>query len=465
MTTPLLTDLYQITMAYGYWKNNMAEREAVFHLFFRRAPFGETATIVAGTCPALDYLSNLKFTDEDCQYLQSLSGHDKKPLFEPDFIDYLKNINWSLNVEAVAEGNLAFANEPLLRVSGPLVQCQLVETALLNLVNFQTLVSTKAARIHQAAEGDDVMEFGLRRAQGPDGGVTASRAAYIGGCMATSNVLAGHKFGIPVKGTHAHSWVMSFDTEEESFRAYADALPNNVILLVDTYDTVEGVKTAIKIGNELREKGYDLLGIRLDSGDLVDLSQKARALLDAADMHSVKIVASNDLDENIIKDLKLKGAKIDVWGIGTKLVTCYDQPALGGVYKLGAILDDDGEWKPKVKLSNDIIKVSNPGTLQVSRNIDETGRIIEDIIFDDRQGLTKTTTETTRRINLLQPGLRNGQRVLKKEDLAITRKRAIDQWSIHKKNEINRNVTEVSLDPYVDKMKHQLVNANKTLTK
>ncbi|MGJ8656644.1 MAG: nicotinate phosphoribosyltransferase [Akkermansiaceae bacterium] len=453
MTSPLLTDLYQITMAYAYWKNNMAERPAVFHLYFRKAPFGETAAIVAGTCPALDYLSTLTFSDEECTYLATLTGADAKPIFEPEFITYLQNLKWTLDVEAIPEGHLAFANEPILRVSGPLAQCQLVETALLNILNFQTLVATKSARICLVADGDDVLEYGLRRAQGPDGGLSASRAAYIGGCIATSNVLAGQLYGIPVKGTHAHSWVMSFDTEEESFHAYADALPNNVILLVDTYNTVEGVKTAIKIGHQLQKKGHQLLGIRLDSGDLADLSQKARTLLDQAGMTTTKIVASNNLDEHSIKELKSNGAKIDVWGIGTKLATCYDQPALGGVYKLGAIQDKNGTWQPKVKLSNDAIKVSSPGTLQVLRKTDSNGAITEDIIFDENHSKEQAGTG----LNLLQPALRNGKRTLEKEQLTTTRDRAIQQWTLHKQNEKQTNIT---LDPYVQKVKNELIQAN-----
>lgn len=455
MNPALLTDLYQITMAYSYWKNNIQNTNATFHLFYRRAPFGESTVIVAGICPAIEYLENLKFTDEEIKYLASLTGPDTKPLFEPNFLDHLHTMEWELNVEVIPEGNLVFPNEPIMRVSGPILQCQLVETALLNMINFQSLVATKAARIHTAAEGDDVMEFGLRRAQGPDGAISASRASYIGGCMATSNVLAGFKYGIPVKGTHAHSWVMSFEDEAEAFEAYAQALPNNVILLVDTYDTIEGVKKAIQVGKKLNARGHDLLGIRLDSGDLAELSKQARIILDEAGMNNTKIVASNDLDEHSIKELKNKGAKIDVWGIGTKLVTCYDQPALGGVYKLGAIENKEGNKLPKVKLSDDPIKVSNPGTLQVARRMNDE-QIIEDIIYDEIHGISIDLDESDIE-KLLRPALRKGTRVLDKEDLSITRARAIQQWQTYKNSTTPPKVT---IDKCVAKVKALLIEAN-----
>ena len=461
MNEALLTDLYQLTMAYGYWKNNRHELNATFHLFYRKAPFGETATIVAGTCPALDYLENFQFNDEELLYLASLKGPDNGALFEQGFLDYLKTMDWKLDVEAIPEGNLVFPNEPILRVRGPMLQAQLVETALLNMVNFQTLVATKAARICTAAANDEVMEFGLRRAQGPDGALSASRAAYIGGCMATSNVLAGFKYGIPVKGTHAHSWVMSFDTETEAFDAYADALPNNVVLLVDTYDTLEGVKKAIEIAKKLNSKGQQLLGIRLDSGDLTQLSRAARGLLDEAGLKNTKVIASNDLDEYSILKLKEAGAKIDIWGIGTKLATCYDQPALGGVYKLGCIEDDLGMKTPKVKLSNDPIKVSNPGTLQVARSVTNKGTIIRDIIYDELHGLAPEI-EKNHFENLLQPAIREGKRVLTKENLSTVRTRAQHQWATYK---ATTTPTEITLDKYVATTKEQLITDNLRKTK
>ncbi len=364
----LLTDLYQLTMAYSYWQAGLHQQQAVFHLFFRRAPFQSGFTLAAGLDAVQDYLQDFHFSEADAAYLETLQGNDGKQLFSSAFIEYLRNLRLTCEVAAVREGSVVFAHQPLVRVSGDLLQCQLLETPLLNLVNFPTLIATKAARVCLAAQGDAVLEFGLRRAQGIDGGVTASRAAYIGGCAATSNVLAGQLYDIPVRGTHAHSWVMSFSEELEAFQTYAHAMPNNCVFLVDTYDTLAGVKNAIEAGRWLREQGHKMAGIRLDSGDLAKLSQEARQLLDAAGFADASIVGSSDLDEYRIAELKQQGAQIRVWGVGTKLATAYDQPALGGVYKLGAIRSGAGaDWHYRVKLSNDAIKVSNPGMLQTRR--------------------------------------------------------------------------------------------------
>ncbi|MCA9675668.1 MAG: nicotinate phosphoribosyltransferase, partial [Myxococcales bacterium] len=378
----LLTDLYQLTMAYGYWKAGVAERDAVFHLTFRRPPFGGGYAIAAGIEPALEYLEHLRFADDDVAYLATITGGDGRALFDAGFLAYLRELRFTCRVDAVAEGSVVFAHEPLIRVQGPVLQAQIVETALLNLVNFQTLVATKAARVCQAARGMAVLEFGLRRAQGPDGSIAAARAAHIGGCAATSNVLAGKLLGVPVKGTHAHSWVMFHDDELAAFRAYARAMPNNCVLLVDTYDTLDGVRHAIEIGRELRATGHELAGVRLDSGDLAHLSIEARRLLDDAGFPDAKVVASNDLDEGLIISLIDQGARIDTWGVGTKLVTAYDQPALGGVYKLGAVRGADGAWDHKLKLSEQPIKISNPGVLQV-RRLRKGDELIADVIHDD----------------------------------------------------------------------------------
>ncbi|MEM9413993.1 MAG: nicotinate phosphoribosyltransferase [Planctomycetota bacterium] len=378
----LLTDLYQLTMAHGYWKMGRAEQEAVFHLFFRKTPFGGGYAIAAGLAYAVDVMRQFRFVQADLDYLATLTGNDGQPLFERGFLDYLAGIEFACDVDAVPEGTVVFPHQPMVRIRGPILQAQILETALLNIVNFQTLIATKAARVCEAADGEPVMEFGLRRAQGIDGALAASRAAYLGGCAATSNVLAGKLFGIPVKGTHAHSWVMSFDAEPEAFEAYAQAMPNNCVFLVDTYDTLAGVRNAIEAGRRLRERGHEMVGIRLDSGDLAYLSIEARKLLDEAGFPDAVIVASNGLDEHIINDLKQQGATIALWGVGTKLATAYDQPALGGVYKLGAIRSEDGTWKPRVKLSDQAIKTSIPGTLQVRRFEDEHG-LIGDLIYDE----------------------------------------------------------------------------------
>ena len=377
----LLTDLYELTMAYGYWKSGMADREAVFHLFFRENPFGGGFAVACGLEAVVDYLTNLKFGAEEIDYLAGLEGTDGRPLFETGFFDFLRGAPLGCDIDAVPEGTVVFPAEPLVRVQGPLIEAQIVETALLNLINFQTLVATKAARVTMAADGDPVLEFGLRRAQGIDGGVSASRAAYIGGCAATSNVLAGRLLGIPVKGTHAHSWVMCFDREAEAFEAYAAAMPANCVFLVDTYDSLEGVRHAVEAGRRLRAVGHEMIGIRLDSGDLAGLSIKAREILDDGGFPGAVIVASNDLDEHSIEDLKKRGAKIGVWGVGTRLVTAHDNPALGGVYKLSAIREPGGPWQDKVKVSEQSVKSTTPGILQVRRYLRD-GQAVGDVIHD-----------------------------------------------------------------------------------
>ncbi len=367
----MLTDLYQLTMAYAGWKSGTAQgprrKVGVFDLYFRANPFGGGYAIHCGLNSALDLIESYGFSDSDCAYLESLKGRDGKPLFDPAFLRFLQETRLEVDIDAVEEGRVVFAGEPLLRVQGPVWQCQLLETPLLNLINFETLIATKAARVKFAAGRDDVLEFGLRRAQGVDGGISASRAAYVGGADATSNILAGKLHGIPVRGTHAHSWVMAFDDEREAFLAFADAMPNNSVFLVDTYDTLEGVRNAAEAGRWLKSQGHQMLGIRLDSGDLAYLSCEARQILDSAGLPEAKIVASNDLDETLIQNLKMQGARIDIWGIGTKLVTASDQPALGGVFKLVAVKDGDSDWKYRMKLSEQLAKITTPGLHQVRR--------------------------------------------------------------------------------------------------
>lgn len=377
----LLTDFYQMTMSYGYWKAGLDRKEAVFHSFFRKTPFKGGFTVAAGLESVVRFLENFKFDTSDLDYLAKLTGPDGEPYFDEGFLSYLSKMRFSGDIDAVPEGTVVFPFEPVIRIQGPLIECQLLESPLLNLTNFPTLVATKAARMCLAAKGEPILEFGLRRAQGIDGALTASRSAYIGGCDSTSNILAGKLFGIPVKGTHSHSWVMVFDEELEAFQTYAKNLPNNCVFLVDTFDTMEGVKKAIQVGHWLKEHGKKLLGIRLDSGDLADLSIKSRELLDKAGFNDAYIVASNELDETIISELKRQGAQITVWGVGTNLVTAKDQPALDGVYKLSAIRDPGGEWKYKLKLSEQMTKVSNPGILQVKRfRINQEN--IADVIYD-----------------------------------------------------------------------------------
>src|SRR3989475_1956858 len=346
----LLTDFYQLTMAAAAWKSGMEDREAVFHLLFRRPPFESGFTIAAGLATALEYIRELRFTDDDLRYLRERRGAPGEPMFEPAFLDHLRSLELGVDVDAVPEGTAVFPQEPLLRVCGPIVPCMLLETPLLDLINFQTLIATKAARVCIAAQGEPVLEFGLRRAQGIDGAVSAARAAYVGGCAATSDVLAGKLLEIPVRGAHAHSWVMLFDSEREAFAAYARAMPHNVVLLVDTYDSLRGVRNAIETGRWLRSQGRELSGIRLDSGDLAWLSIEARKLLDAAGFAKTVILASNELDENVIASLKQQGAKITAWGVGTRMITGAEDAALGGVYKLSAIRARGGPCERRLQL-------------------------------------------------------------------------------------------------------------------
>jgi nicotinate phosphoribosyltransferase len=383
----LLTDLYQLTMAYGYWKLGMADTPAVFQLAFRKQPFHGGFSIACGLHEAIEFLQQLHFDPSDLEYISTLTGNDGKPLFDRGFIDYLAGLHFTCDIDAIPEGTAVFPHEPLVRVTGPLLQAQILETPLLNLINFSTLIATKSARICLAAKGEPVLEFGLRRAQGIDGGVTASRAAFVGGCAATSNVLAGKLFGIPCRGTHAHSWVMAFGDELHAFEAYAQAMPNNCVFLVDTYDTLQGVRHAVQVGKKLREAGHEMVGIRLDSGDFAYLSIEARKILDEAGFPKAAILASNDLDENIIASLHQQEAKIDVWGVGTKLATAYDDPALGGVYKLSALAGPDGNWQYKIKLSEQSAKTSIPGILQVRRFRGHDGLFSADAIYDVGTGI------------------------------------------------------------------------------
>ena len=439
----LLTDLYELTMAYGYWKSGSVEKEAVFQLAFRNAPFHSGFTVAAGLAAAIEYLSDFAFRDSDLDYLRTINGSDGKCLFAPEFLRYLKDLRLTCDVEAIPEGTVVFPHEPLLRVQGPILQAQILETALLNFFNFQSLIATKAARICLAAQGDPVVEFGLRRAQGIDGGLTATRAAYVGGCAATSNLLAGKLYGIPVAGTHAHSWVLAFESELEAFRNFAEALPNNAVFLVDTYNSLEGVRHAVAVGRQLRAQGHPLAGIRLDSGDLAFLSVAARKILDEAGFSDTVIIGSNDLDEHLITSLKQQGAKIGCWGVGTRLVTGYDHLALGGVYKLSAIRNPGGPWQYKVKISEQAAKNTNPGILQV-RRFQSGGEFMGDAIYDvsraipsdfvivDPLNLTrrKHIGPDTAWEDLLVPIFRGGRLVYEVPSLQATRARVQQQLAM-----------------------------------
>lgn len=437
----LLSDLYEFTMAYGYWKEGIAEREAVFNLFFRKRPFGGAFAVAAGLEAAIDYLMDFHFEASDLAYLEKL-GSNGKPLFERKFLDYLSKLKFTCSVDAVPEGTAVFPYEPLIRVQGPILQAQLFEPALLNIINFQTLIATKAARICWAAHPDPVVEFGLRRAQGIDGAISATRASFIGGCESTSHVLGGKLFDIPVKGTQAHSWIMAFPTEEEAFRSFAKSMPNNCILLVDTYDSMGGVKNAIKIATEMRKNKIEMLGIRLDSGDMTRLSIEARKMLDKAGFKKAKIMASNELDEYLIQDLKRQGAQITIWGVGTNLVTGKDQPALDGVYKLSAMKNEKGKWENKLKISDQLAKVTNPGIHQVRRYYDESGNIA-DMIYDLEIGvpskpviqdaldttLKKVVNPKWKHRDLLIPMVRKGKKIYKTPSLKQMQKNTHEELS------------------------------------
>lgn len=468
----LLTDLYQLTMAYGYWKSRTHEREAVFHLYFRNNPFHSGFSVCCGLADVIDCLRHFRFDEEELVYLSTLAGGNGEPLFDSGFLNYLRNLRFSCDIDAIPEGTLVFPNDPLIRVRGPIFQGQILETILLNITNFQTLIATKAARVCQAAGDDPVLEFGLRRAQGIDGAMAASRAAYIGGCAATSNVLAGMRYGIPVRGTHAHSWVMSFDTEEEAFQAYADAMPNNCVFLVDTYDTLEGVHTAVRVGRRLREQGHELGGIRLDSGDLAYLSIEARRILDAGGFPKAAVIASNDLDEHIITSLKQQGARIGVWGVGTRLVTAYDQPAMGGVYKLSAIRDGEGRWRYTLKLSEQAAKISTPGIQQI-RRFRLNGEFVADMIYNEETGdgenMIVDPNDMTRSKklpvdaeieDLLVPIFREGQQVYEEPGIALMRDRTREQLAgFHSgiKRFLNPHLYPVGLEPALHRLKTDLI--------
>ena len=385
----MLTDLYQLTMMYGYLKSGMRDNIATFDMFYRSKDESTHYAIMAGLEQLIDYLENLHFDDTSLNYLRSLN------IFDEEFMQELKEFRFHGDVYAVPEGTIVFSNEPLIRVTAPIFEAQLIETALLNIINHQTLIATKASRVVQAANGDTVMEFGLRRAQGPDAGIYGARAAIIGGCRSTSNVLTGEMYSIPIAGTHAHSWVMSFPDEITAFRKYAEMFPTSCLLLVDTYDTLRsGVPNAITVFNELRAAGHEPVGIRLDSGDLAYLSREARKMLDAAGFPDAIICASGDLDENLIRDLKLQGACINTWGVGTKLITSEDCPSLGGVYKMSAETIN-GQVVPKIKISENPVKITNPGIKKLWRIYDnKSGKAVADLIslvhesYDCSQPLT-----------------------------------------------------------------------------
>ncbi|MTK05519.1 MAG: nicotinate phosphoribosyltransferase [Hungatella sp.] len=473
----LLTDLYELTMMQGYFKEKDANETVIFDAFYRSNPGGNGYAICAGLEQAIEYIKELEFNSEDVDYLRSTG------LFEEDFLEYLLHFRFSGDIYAIPEGTVIFPREPLVKVIAPIMEAQLVETALLTIINHQSLIATKTARVVFAAEGDGVMEFGLRRAQGPDAGIYGARAAMIGGCVGTSNVLAGKMFHVPVKGTHAHSWIMSFPDELSAFRSYAKLYPKACILLVDTYDTLKsGVPNAIKVFREMKEANIPLTsyGIRLDSGDLAYLSKKAKKMLTEAGFPDAIISASNDLDETLINSLKIQGATINSWGVGTNLITSKDCPSFGGVYKLAAVLDrKTGEFNPKIKLSENAEKITNPGNKEIKRIYSrETGKIIADLIclegevYDENHSLllfdpietwkkTHLAPNTYTMRDLLIPVFQKGKCVYESPavmDIQAYCKKELDTLWDESRRLVNPHEVHVDLSKPLWNMKNQLLD-------
>jgi len=475
----LLTDFYELTMMQGYFNSTQQEKSAVFDLFYRENPCKNGYAIACGLQQAIEYIQGLNFSQQDVEYLKSLN------VFSDDFLEYLRGFHFTGEIYAIPEGTVVFPMEPLMRVKAPIMEAQLVETALLNIINHQSLIATKTARVVWAAKGNPILEFGLRRAQGPDAGTLGARAAMIGGCVGTSNVLTGKLFDVPVKGTHAHSWVMSFPTELEAFRAYAAKFPDACTLLVDTYNTLEqGVPNAIQCFKEMRDAGIELknYGIRLDSGDLAYLSKTAREMLDAAGFDDALISASGDLDEYLISSLKSQGARIDMWGVGTRLITSDDCPSFGGVYKMAAETDENGNFIPKIKLSNNTWKITNPGIKKVIRIYDKnTNKIKADLIalenewYDDSKALTIFDPNATWRQMTLKPGAYYLRELLvpvfidgkcvyslpsTKEIMAYEKKELDTLWDEHKRLE-NPHILPVDLSESLYVLKERMIRENR----
>lgn len=468
----LHTDKYQINMMYAHWVNGTHKRRAVFEAYFRKLPFGNGFAVFAGLERIAQYIAELRFTEDDIRYLS-----EQEENYAPAFLEELLQFHFQGSIHSMKEGALVFPDEPLIRVEGTIMEAQLVETAILNFMNYQTLIATKASRIKQVAPNDTLLEFGTRRAQEADAAVWGARAAYVGGFHATSNMLAGKMFGIPTKGTHAHSWVQSFPSEQEAFDAYARVMPDGVTLLVDTFDTLRsGVPNAINTAKKLEAQGKRMNGIRLDSGDLAYLSRKARQMLDEAGLQYVKIVASNDLDENTIMNLKSQGAAIDTWGVGTQLITASDQPSLGGVYKLVEIEAPSGEMIPTIKISSNPEKVSTPGKKAVYRIIGQNGKALADYIsfsgeeaprngvrlklFNPLHPYMRKHVEHYEALPMLEPIVVNGFQVYQLPDLNEIRRYHQEQldlfWPEYLRK-LNPEVFRVNLSEQLWNRKQQLI--------
>jgi nicotinate phosphoribosyltransferase len=467
----LLTDFYELTMMAGYWLDGRTELRVTFDYFFRSLPPHAGFAITAGLEPFLNYIEHLRFEPDDIEYLGSLGVFDQR------FLDYLQGFRPKFSIRAVPEGSLVFPFEPVITIEGTIFETQLIESALLNFLNYQTLIATKAARVCLASDGDPVMEFGLRRAHGPDGGLSGSRAAYIGGCVSTSNVLAGMVYGIPVAGTHAHSWVMSYDNELDAFRAFAKHYPEKCVLLVDTYDTVKsGVPNAIQVFKEMREQGIPIRpAIRLDSGDLARLSKIAWRMMAEAGLDNPLIVASNDLDEDLIADLKRQGAKINAWGVGTHLITAYDAPALNGVYKLVAV-HDGAQWQARMKISSNLEKATDPGRKQIIRYYDTEDHPLCDVMYGEDEAWAPAGTivgrsrvlphlpvkilGAARGEPLLQPVFAHGQRLSQPQPIQAIRdhaRRQIESLREEFKRLRNPEIYRVAVSEHIGELKNQVL--------
>ncbi len=471
----LLTDLYELTMMQGYFKTGN-NKTVIFDAFHRKNPCDGAYAISCGLEQVIDYIKNLHFSEDDISYLKGLG------IFDSDFLEYLSGFHFTGDIYAIPEGTVIFPREPIVKVIAPIMEAQLVETAILNIINHQSLIATKAARVCYAAKGDGIMEFGLRRAQGPDAGIYGARAAVIAGCVGTSNVLTGQMFDVPVKGTHAHSWIMSFPDEYTAFKTYADLYPNACILLVDTYDTLRsGVPNAIRVFTEMRNAGIELkgYGIRLDSGDLAYLSKKARKMLDDAGFTDAVISASSDLDEYLIDSLKTQGAAITSWGVGTNLITAKDNPAFGGVYKLAAVMGDDGKFVPKIKLSENSEKITNPGNKTVYRVYDTDGMIKADLIaltdevYSESDSLLLFDPVETWKKTLLHPGeytlreimvpvFKNGECIYESPSVMDIQKYCKEEMATlwdESKRLVNPHEVYVDLSKKLYDVKHELLNS------
>jgi nicotinate phosphoribosyltransferase len=468
-------------MGQAYWQQGMTDHEAVFTYAFRDNPFGGGYAVCAGLAYVayfVQYLKEYGFSPANAQFLASLSGNDGNPLFSKAYLDFLQRMRWELQVDAMPEGSVVFAHEPIIRVYGPIIACQIIESFVLTEMNFQTLIATKAARICLATGWEPVSEQGLRRAHGLDGALTVSRAAYIGGCVSTSNLQAGYVLGIPTSGTMAHSFVMAFASEIDAFKAYAEALPNNCVFLVDTYNTITGIHHAAEVGKWLAARGQKLVGIRLDSGDLAWLSQEARRILNAQGLHEVKIYAANDLDERIIADLKSQGATIAAWGVGTKLATGGSQSALGGVYKLGGIRRPGEPWRRTVKVSEQRLKTSTPGFLQVRRFRGQDGYLLADAIYDEDLGIPAGCTiiapmDPDRQFaipvdlwgeDLLVPVCRDGVYIGDNPDLRAIRARTMAQLALLDptvKRQLHPHEYKVGLESRLFELRRDMVHAQR----